>query len=109
MLLDRLQRLQAVSGEQETHRAVANLSAEFLQHERFQIGLVIDKENGRSRHAACPALGRAAIVRGSVIMTSVNEPGCVSTLSLLLCCCTPMSCLILNTHPAPSPAGSVWK
>jgi hypothetical protein len=42
MLLDRLQRLDAVMGEYELHDAVANLPAEFLQDQSLEIGLVID-------------------------------------------------------------------
>ena len=55
MGLDRLQRLDAVMGEHEIHRALADLPAEFLQHQRLEIGLVIDDEDGRG-HAACPSL-----------------------------------------------------
>src|ERR1700731_1035456 len=42
-------------GEHELNRAVANLPAEFLQHQRLKIGLVIDDEDGCG-HAACPSL-----------------------------------------------------
>ena len=42
-------------GEHERHRAVADLPAEFLQHQSLEIGLVIDDEDGRG-HAACPSL-----------------------------------------------------
>ena len=55
MLLDRLQRLDAVMGEHERHRAVADLPAEFLQDQSLEIGLVIDDEDGCG-HAACPSL-----------------------------------------------------
>src|SRR5258708_14339205 len=55
MLLDRRQRLDAVMGEHEGHRTVANLPAEFLQDQSLQIRLVIDEENGRG-HAACSSL-----------------------------------------------------
>ena len=51
----RLQRLDAVMGEHERHRAVADLPAEFLQDQRLEIGLVIDDEDGRG-HAACSSL-----------------------------------------------------
>ena len=55
MLLDRLQRLDAVMGEHEADRAVANLLAEFLQHQSLEIGLVVDDKDGCG-HAACPSL-----------------------------------------------------
>ena len=55
MVLDRLQRLDAVMGEHELHRPVANLPAEFLQHQSLEIGLIVDKEDGCG-HAACSSL-----------------------------------------------------
>ena len=54
MLLDRLQRLDAVTGEHECNRAVADLPAKFLQYQRLEIGLVVDDEDGGG-HAACPS------------------------------------------------------
>ena len=55
MLLDRLQRLDAVMREYECDRAVADLPAELLQYQSLQIGLVIDDKD-RCGHAACPSL-----------------------------------------------------
>ena len=55
MLLDRLQRLDAVTGEHESDRAVANLAAKLLQHQGLEIGLVVDDKDGGG-HAACPSL-----------------------------------------------------
>src|SRR6516164_5313308 len=55
MLLERLQRLDAVMGEHHRHLAFADLLAKLLQDERFEVGLVIDKQDGRS-HAAGPSL-----------------------------------------------------
>ena len=52
---DRLQRLDAVMGEYECDPAIADLLAEFLQHQRLEIGLVVDDKDGRG-HAACPSL-----------------------------------------------------
>ncbi len=55
MILDRLQRLDPVVSEYEYHAALANLPAEFLQHQSLEIGLIVDDEDGRG-HAACPSL-----------------------------------------------------
>ena len=55
MGLDLLQRLDPVMREDEIHRALADLPAEFLQHQSLEIGLVIDEEDGGG-HAACPSL-----------------------------------------------------
>ena len=52
--IELLQRLDAVMGEHEIHRTVADLAAEFLQHQRLEIGLVIDDKDGRG-HAECPS------------------------------------------------------
>ena len=41
--------------EHEIHRALADLPPEFLQHQRLEIGLVVDDKDGRG-HAACPSL-----------------------------------------------------
>ena len=73
VLLDRGQRLDAVMGEYERHRAVADLAAEFLQHQSLEIGLVIDDEDGRG-HAACPS--RLSISRRSSAKSIglVNRP-----------------------------------
>lgn len=38
-------------GEHEDHLTGADLAAEFLQHQRLEIGLVVDEKNGRG-HAA---------------------------------------------------------
>ena len=55
MVHDRLQRLDAVMREDECHPTIADLLAEFLQHQRLEIGLVVDDKDGRG-HAACPNL-----------------------------------------------------
>ena len=55
MRLDRGQRLDAVMGKHEGHRAVADLAAKLLQHQCLEIGLVVDDEDGGG-HAACPSL-----------------------------------------------------
>ena len=49
------QRLQPVMGEHEADRPLANLAAKLLQHQRFEIGLVVDDKDGCG-HAACPSL-----------------------------------------------------
>ena len=48
------QRLDAVAGEQEADRAVADLAAEFLQDERLEVRLVVDHQDPRG-HAAIPS------------------------------------------------------
>ena len=48
------QRLHPVAGEQEADVAVADLPAELLQDQRFEVRLVVDDEDAR-RHAASPS------------------------------------------------------
>src|ERR1700752_1937947 len=93
--LERLQRLEPVMREHEADGTLADALAELLQHQRLEIGLVIDKQNGR-RHAACPPPGMfcAASWRGSVMMNSVKAPGFVSMSIVPPCCFTTMSWLI---------------
>ena len=43
ILLERLQRLEAVMGEHEADRAVADLPAELLQDQRLEVWLVVDE------------------------------------------------------------------
>jgi hypothetical protein len=45
MLLDRGQRLDAVMREHKFHHAVADLPAEFLQHQSLEIGLIVDEQD----------------------------------------------------------------
>ena len=47
-------RLDAVAGEHECNRSIADLPAKLLQYQRFEIGLVIDDKDGCS-HAARPS------------------------------------------------------
>src|SRR5579883_3426225 len=110
MGFERLQRLESVMGEHERDGALADTLAEFLQHQRLEIGLVVNKQNGR-RHAACPppALVCAASLRGRVMMNSVKAPGRVSRSIVPPCCFTTMSWLIDRPSPVPSPAGLVVK
>src|SRR5260221_221882 len=108
MILNRLQRLDAVVREYKCHHAVANLPAQFLQHQSLDVGLVIDNEYVNAQLVP-PACACAAAVRGSVIMNSVNDPGSVATSILPPCCFTTMSWLIDRPSPVPSPAGLVVK
>ena len=55
---DERERLEPVMREQEAHGAVADLAAEFLHDERFEVRLVVDDEDARG-HAAIPS--RASI------------------------------------------------
>ena len=81
MVLDRLQRLDAVMGEHERHRAVANLPAEFLQHQRLEIGLVIDDEDGCG-HAACPSLVSISWRSSAKSIGLVNRPTAPRSIAL---------------------------
>jgi hypothetical protein len=49
----------------------------------------------------------AGIIRGSVMMNSVNTPGSVATSIVPPCCFTTMSRLIDSPSLVPSPAGFV--
>ncbi len=81
MILDRLQRLDAVMGEHERHRAVADLPAEFLQHQSLEIGLVIDDEDGCS-HAACPSRVSISWRSSAKSIGLVNSPTAPRSIAL---------------------------
>src|SRR2546430_1642349 len=108
MVHDRLQRFDAVMGEHECHLALADLLAEFLQHQRLKIVLVVNYEDV-SAQLAPPVLASAAAARGNVTINSVNEPGSVTTSILPPCSFTTISWLIDSPRPVPSPAGLVVK
>src|SRR3954451_9103230 len=108
MLLDRLQRLNAGAREHGGDRSMADLPAELLQDESFQIGFVIDDKD-RCSHLALSEMACRVNLRRSVMMNSVKISGSVATSILPPCCFTTMSWLIDKPSPVPSPAGLVVK
>ncbi len=81
MGLDRLQRLDAVAGKHEVHRAVANLLAELLQHQSLEIGLIIDDEDGRG-HAAWPTRVSISWRSSAKSIGLVNSPTAPRSIAL---------------------------
>ena len=82
MGLDRGQRLDPVMGEHKIHRALADLPAEFLQHQSLEIGLVIDDEDGRG-HAACPSLVSISWRSSAKSIGLVRSPTAPRSIALL--------------------------
>src|SRR5258706_14173702 len=101
MILDRLQRLDAVSGEYKRHRAVANLPAEFLQDQSLEIGLVIDDEDG-SGHAACPSFVSMSCRSSAKSIDFVSRPSPPFSIALRRGSATPSAGLMITPTPGPS-------
>src|SRR5262249_28675171 len=88
--------------------ARAQVAAELLAKQGFDVRLVIDDEDVNVQ-CSPPVFFCAGNVRGSVMTNSVNEPGSVATSIVPPCCFTTMSWLIDSPSPVPSPAGLVVK
>ena len=87
---DALQRCKCRLSEFHREPARAQIAPELLAKQSLYIGLVVDHKNEKA-HLRPPDLAMDAAVRGSVILNSVNSPGCVSTSIDPECCFTTMS------------------
>src|SRR5205809_8075248 len=95
MGLDRGQRLDAVTGKHETHRAFADLPAELLQHQSLEIGLIIDEEDGRS-HAACPSLVSISWRNSAKSIGLVRRPTAPRSIAFLRVSASPEAVMMMT-------------
>ncbi|MHC2404954.1 hypothetical protein ACVMGC_009498 [Bradyrhizobium barranii subsp. barranii] len=79
-------------GRREFHLEAsgAQVTPELLPEQRLHVGLVIDDQDVNVQLLP-PGVSSAAILRGSVMMNSVNTPGSVFTSIVPPCCFTTMS------------------
>jgi len=83
--------------------------AESLAKQVFDVGFAIDHKDVGAQFPSPPGSACAGMIRGNVIMNSVNEPGSVTNSIVPPCCFTTMSWLKDSPSTVPSPAGFVVK
>src|SRR5262249_11932005 len=86
----------------------AQITSELLAKQHLNVRFIVDHDN-KQAHDCAPDLASEAAPRRSVILNSVNSPGCVSISIDPECCLTTMSWLSERPSPVPSPAGLVVK
>src|SRR4029077_13211892 len=87
----------------------AYVAAKLLAKQVFDVGFVIDHKDIGAQFPCLPDSACAGMTRGNVMMSSVDEPGSVTTSIVPPCCFTTMSWLMDSPSPVPSPAGFVVK